>query len=97
MAMDNLTMDAIAAERANMSYGKWKALHPNTKPKEKKERNEGSKIYRKCVVCGKQFAVSNLFKVVCSKECRAERERSHARAYQEKYQPMYRQKMKQEG
>lgn len=28
---DNLTRDAIAAERAGMSYGKWKAMHPNTK------------------------------------------------------------------
>ena len=28
---DNLTRDAIAAERAGMSYGKWKAMHPYTK------------------------------------------------------------------
>lgn len=29
--LDNLTRDVLAAERAGMSYGQWKALHPNTK------------------------------------------------------------------
>ena len=28
--MDNLTMDALAAQSAGMSYGKYKALHPET-------------------------------------------------------------------
>lgn len=29
--LDDLTRDAIAAERAGMSYGQWKARHPHTK------------------------------------------------------------------
>lgn len=35
---DRLTADAIAAEKAGMSYGKWKALYPHTpEPEEKKQ------------------------------------------------------------
>lgn len=29
-ALDHLTRDVLAAEAADMSYGKWKALHPCT-------------------------------------------------------------------
>lgn len=35
--MDNLTRDAIAAQKAGMSYGKYKALHPNTRDDDEKE------------------------------------------------------------
>lgn len=31
--LDNLTMDAMAAQAAGMSYGKYKALHPETRAK----------------------------------------------------------------
>lgn len=35
---DRLAADAIAAEKAGMSYGKWKVLHPHTPDPEEKKR-----------------------------------------------------------
>lgn len=31
LSLDDLTLDMLAAEKAGMSYGQWKARHPKTK------------------------------------------------------------------
>lgn len=46
--MDNLARDAVAATSAGMSYGFWKALHPNTK-------DVIEEVVRLCEYCGKQL------------------------------------------
>lgn len=72
--LDRLTRDCIAAEKAGMTYGKWKALHPHTPEEddeqelvaleERQERRPVSAIagpgqrVRTCVQCGQPFAVS---------------------------------------
>lgn len=71
--LDRLTRDAIAAQEAGMSYGKYKALHPHT-PEEDDEETETEDGARKkrsplpfvfdtdenirtCAQCGQSFAV----------------------------------------
>lgn len=44
--MDRLARDSIAAAKAGMTYGKWKALHPNTE-----EGNIGPE--KLCKICGR--------------------------------------------
>ena len=64
--LDQLTMDSIAAQKAGMSYGKWKALHPHTHiPKAKPERP--------CKNCGEEIP-SKFHKNVgfCCDLCRRE-------------------------
>ena len=81
--LDNLTRDALAADAAGMSYGKWKALHPNTKPKkERPSRYDSSKIYRECRVCGRKFEVKYPHHQMCSDDCRS----IHARLYNREVQ-----------
>jgi hypothetical protein len=66
--MDNLAKDAARALAAGMSYGNWKALHPNTKdvviePKIPEE-------WRICKHCGKEFKPRNSRKqVYCEAGC----------------------------
>lgn len=60
--MDRLTKDSLAASKAGMSYGKWKALHPHT---EHEEQDEGN--VRRCVVCGKRLHGHQRF--YCSHDC----------------------------
>ena len=94
--LDNLTKDVLEAEKAGMSYGQWKALHPHTKYSGKKRsrlKMEEAKTYRKCVICGATFEVKYPHHVMCSDECREERDRQHNRAWQEKH----RAQMKMEG
>ena len=57
--LDRLTRDAIAAQEAGMSYGKWKALHPHT-PDEDDEEDQGPAVGENCEVaicehCGERF------------------------------------------
>ena len=71
--MDNLTRDVLAAERAGMSYGRWKAFHPHTDPDKKplvrfpKRKLESSSAI--CPVCGRQFEVTKDRAKYCSAEC----------------------------
>lgn len=66
--MDNLAKDAARALAADMSYGRWKALHPHTKdlviePKIPQE-------WRICKHCGKEFKPRNSRKqVYCEAGC----------------------------
>lgn len=85
--MDNLAKDAAAALKADMSYGKWKALHPYTKDKEEEPPvPEGCKI---CKHCGKAFkprpGTSQVYcEVWCQKEAQRKRDRERKRKRAEK-------------
>lgn len=86
--MDNLTKDVLAAEKAGMHYGDWKALHPHTRDDDiyiiadQRSKDDGVK-YAVCPSCKKIFTPTRQFIVVCSEECRKiralERKRYHAR------------------
>lgn len=73
--LDRLTRDAIAADHAGQSYGKWKANHPQTGDvdDDSMEVAEGVKVLI-CMQCGKEFLANNKQsnKRYCSEECRYE-------------------------
>lgn len=65
--MDNLARDAAAALAANMSYGKWKALNPNTKDKCDEPLPQDSPT---CQECGQPFRPRSYVKQkYCCVEC----------------------------
>jgi hypothetical protein len=66
--MDNLAKDAAKALAADMSYGRWKALHPYTKDIEEEPAvPEGLPI---CKRCGKPFKPRTYRKqMYCEYEC----------------------------
>lgn len=82
---DNLTLDAMDAERAGMTYGKYKAMHPNTKDanearldelnkrprREKREYNPRNVYALRCCVCDRVFESPNKQRKYCSDECKA--------------------------
>ena len=74
--MDRLTMDSIAAMRAGMSYGKWKALHPHTDI----EAPQVDDSLPRCKICGgvikRKFA-----KLYCSDACEYEAQKIRSREY----------------
>ena len=80
--MDNLTKDVLAAEKAGMTYGKWKAMHPHTKPD---PNRHGPRAFEcTCKICGKTFEWIGRRKAACSDACYGELHRrnnreSHAR------------------
>lgn len=82
--LDNLTKDVLAAEKAGMSYGQWKALHPKTKSQGKKSKlkMDEAKVYRNCRICGRKFALEYHNQRNCSEACRLISERNYNRDYQ---------------
>lgn len=73
---DRLAADAIAAEKAGMSYGKWKTLHPHT-PDPAPEKTvpvhiKGQAVTKKCLSCGSEFVVPahNAGRKYCGDTCR---------------------------
>ncbi len=62
---DSLAMDAIAATDAGMTYGKWKAVHPNTKAENEaklaieKPKKTISVYEHVCRGCGITFLTTN--------------------------------------
>ena len=84
---DRLTMDSIAAQKAGMSYGKWKALHPHTEVEEPDVLNEEPK--RLCKICGQEIPeYRHKLALYCSEECKYKRylesQRDHCRKYRER-------------
>lgn len=85
---DHLTQDAIAAETAGMSYGKWKALHPHTEYVEKVRpsvRNQEFSSSREvvCGWCGKKFfVVGRTSRTYCDDLCK---KRAAEKRYLEKH------------
>ena len=94
--MDNLARDSSMAVAAGMSYGKWKALHPNTagivpeKPKQTK-----SKPVRLCRWCGNEIPeTANAHRRFCCAACAYE---GKLRAANERYRAMKSRKEKEDG
>lgn len=86
--MDRLTKDSIAAVKAGMTYGKWKALHPHTEEKVavSDEIEAQEKEVKLCKMCGKPFNIrvkgsGGQNRLYCSRECAYEaiKERERAR------------------
>ena len=78
--MDRLTSDSIAAQRAGMTYGKWKALHPNTDVNVQPVTET-----RRCVICGREITKRSSTsgrqrKLYCSSECSYEAIKNRERA-----------------
>lgn len=69
--MDRLTRDALAAEAAGMSYGKWKALHPHTGEDEPAPITNPDVREIVCLNCGGKFIRRHAHSVkYCSDDCR---------------------------
>lgn len=81
--MDNLTKDVLAAERAGMSYGKWRASHPHTRPDPNRHtpRQPVGPRTGLCKICGSTFEYSGPTRVTCSEKCRGELHRLNNRNY----------------
>ena len=86
--LDRLTRDAIAAEQAGMSYGKWKALQPHTSEEDDEELEiDPDSVTATCEGCGEQFVKFKwqTVKRFCCSTCqnkynRQKREREKKRA-----------------
>lgn len=74
--MDQLTKDALAANEAGMTYGKYMLI----KPKKDLAPQIADPDARFCVVCGKQiFAKDKFRRKTCGDDCRTEWSRILAR------------------
>ena len=80
--MDRLTQDCIAARKAGMTYGKWKALHPHTEVEEQELPKTGSQ--KLCKNCGSEIPVSYGGKLYCGANCAAEARIASNRAYRQR-------------
>lgn len=74
---NRLTSDAIAAKEAGMSYGQWKALHPNTEHITAMDDDK----YVPCPNCGKPF-IQKRNQKYCGAFCQ---QQYYYRANNEKY------------
>ena len=87
--MDNLSKDALAAAQAGMTYGKWKVLHPHTKPDSNavttKGTDAGLERFEVCVVCRTVFKPGPYHRITCSPECQKIHRREHNRNYMRRY------------
>ena len=83
---DRLSLDASAAIRAGMSYGNWKALHPNTDGTMPDFRRKPNLI--PCPYCKTPFEPANAKQKYCSANCQYKMsyERFKARKKQQKEQ-----------
>ena len=85
---DSLTLDVLDAERAGMSYGQYKALHPHTKDDnearlETKPQRPASvrRVYEYfCLGCGKKFTTTNRQRLHCSDACKTKKDGAIRRA-----------------
>lgn len=89
--IDNLTLDVLAAEKAGMSYGQYKAM---TRDSAKKAEAFEKRVFEQlpveeeydwqdaCVVCGARFRKRVWCQKTCSEECRITWNRDYARNHQ---------------
>ena len=89
--MDNLARDAMLENQARMSYGKWKAMHPNTTTKKEDAIQDGWKV---CEYCGKPFKGGRRF---CDIWCRTEAYKGRACEIKKEYYRKRKLKMVVEG
>lgn len=83
MAMDQLAEDAVAARKAGLSYGKYKAMQNPVVIEAPKIKigieTEG------CIVCGCEFIpTDNRRRLVCGAKCRKIRDAQRALEYKRK-------------
>ena len=64
--LDQLSKDAIAAEKAGMSYGKYMAMK---EPVVFKPKNDPAVRYGVCRCCGERFVMGKREKAYCNYEC----------------------------
>ena len=81
---DNLSLDAMDALAAGMSYGKYKAMHPNTKDANEARlaemnapKTEPTRRYKPrttylhtCAHCGRDFTATRKDTIYCSLQCK---------------------------
>lgn len=97
--LDRLTRDAIAAERAGMSYGQWKATHPHT-PDEDEPTGPAvvettpvvagpGMVLATCLYCGKEFTKrqSQTTKKFCSEACQQQHHSAQLREMRRQANP----------
>ncbi len=82
---DNLTLDAIDAERAGMSYGQYKAQHPKTRDANEtrlaKRDNQQNRVFEfTCRCCGEKFTTTNSLRRYCGDSCRMKKSNANYRA-----------------
>ena len=89
---DNLALDAMDARAAGMTYGKWKAMHPETKkanesrlPQHRKKEYDISKVYEcTCLYCGKKFVTDSKQRRYCTDLCKAKNDKERYLARHQK-------------
>lgn len=64
--MDKLTIETMLAKKANMSYGKWKALQKPVPIPKKEVKDDGMK---ECAWCGKKFKPTSSKQRFCGVYC----------------------------
>ncbi len=81
--MDQLTRDCIAARKAGMTYGKWKALQPVVVPvAEVEPEPEDTLTERTCRNCGTKLPISvHPLARYCSQGCKHESNKRMSLAY----------------
>ena len=78
--MDQLTLDCIAARKAGMSYGRWKALQPRVEVVMPKQEVKEYAPKRVCKYCGKEFEVTHNSMLYCDSACKYESNKAQFRA-----------------
>jgi predicted nucleic acid-binding Zn ribbon protein len=67
---DHLDRDALAAQKAGLSYGQYKAAHPTTYYPETAEPEEEETNERRCAICGQRFKPGAVNVKYCSPACK---------------------------
>ena len=79
---NRLTLDAIAAREAGMSYGQWMAMmQGKERPEPELKPDPTPNGARACVICGRLFYSKRRNQICCSKDCSYKRELETQRAY----------------
>lgn len=86
--MDQLTLDCIAAQKAGMTYGKWKALQPRVEvviPQEPELPEEEPKVKKEppkrfCKICGNVITGKGR-RGYCGETCEYEGAKARSRDY----------------
>lgn len=82
-ALDKLAQDAAAALAAGMSYGQWKALHPQTASVEL-QTDEVPDGWKMCKYCGKYFRPVKGGQRYCDIQCQRAAQRIKDREHKRK-------------
>lgn len=81
---DNLTLDAMDALAAGMTYGEWKAQHPETAAANESRLSRPAKAYQEqpkvyeftCRGCGKKFTTQSKQRRYCDDRCKQKKNKA---------------------